>query len=147
MTTTDLERAIEFATKAHEGQVDKLGEPYIDHCKRVMEAVSEPAKLVAVLHDVAEDTRWTIQGVVKELGLSADEASALRLLRHDPDRLSYADYVGWMSVTLGRAAAVAREVKIADLRDNLDRWTPEVGKDLKRRYERALEVLTRGEDT
>ena len=52
-----LERAIEIARKAHEGQSDKGGAPYITHPLRVMErAGPEEAKMAAVLHDVVEDT-------------------------------------------------------------------------------------------
>ena len=52
-----LERAVEIATKAHEGQTDRGGAPYIRHCLRVMERMpTEEMKIAAVLHDVVEDT-------------------------------------------------------------------------------------------
>ena len=60
-----LELAIELATRFHEGQVDKCGEPYILHPLRVMMTVQgEQARVVAVLHDVLEDTEATAQGLV-----------------------------------------------------------------------------------
>ena len=51
-----IEKALQIAARAHEGQKDKDGQPYILHPLRVMNAVEgEPAKVVAVLHDVIED--------------------------------------------------------------------------------------------
>jgi guanosine-3',5'-bis(diphosphate) 3'-pyrophosphohydrolase len=56
-----LERAICIAASAHAGQVDKAGAPYILHVLRVMLAMSsEEERIVAVLHDVLEDTPWTV---------------------------------------------------------------------------------------
>ena len=148
---TDLDRAIAFATEAHSGQVDKLGEPYIDHCLRVMDAVSEPAKRVAVLHDVAEDCGYSFGAILHATKIDSDEVLALDLLTRDWARWpAYADYIARIADP-GRgyeaAAPIAREVKVADLRDNLGRWVPELGEDLKQRYERALERLTKEKTT
>ena len=56
-----LERAIEIARKAHEGQSDKGGAPYITHPPRVMERVGpEEAKMAAAPHDAVEDTEVTL---------------------------------------------------------------------------------------
>lgn len=140
----DLERAIAFATEAHAGQVDKLGEPYIDHCIRVMDAVSGPAKRVAVLHDVAEDTAWEAPQIGSRLNLSRDETFALIFLRRRDDE-TYAEYIELLASdesAYAVAGDLAREVKVADLQDNLSRWVPELGDDLRKRYERALARLT-----
>lgn len=151
---TGLERAIAFATDAHAGQTDKLGQPYIDHCLRVMDAVSEPAKRVAVLHDVVEDTDYSLGVVAWEARFSADDVLALSLLSRTWARAfeceTYADYIERIarpSSGFDVAGPIAREVKVADLRDHLDRWIPELGTDLKVRYERALARLTEGETT
>ncbi len=57
-STTALDHAIEVASKAHAGQTDKLGNPYIQHCRRVAFAVSgQDRKIVAYLHDVVEKAR------------------------------------------------------------------------------------------
>jgi HD domain len=62
-----LEKAIAIATKAHAGQVDKGGAPYILHPLRVMMAVeSIDEKIVAVLHDVVEDSGITLQDLARE---------------------------------------------------------------------------------
>jgi hypothetical protein len=149
---SDLERAIAFARQAHAGQADKLGEPYIDHCLRVMDAVSEPAKRVAVLHDVVEDTDYSLGVVTWEARCTADEVLALSLLtRNYGQRRTYGEYIERIADPpdggFAEAAPLAREVKVADLRDNLGRWVPELGDDLRKRYERALARLTNGETT
>ncbi len=112
-----VEAAIEIAVRAHRGQVDKGGQPYVLHPLRLMFAVGGPiAQQAAVLHDVVEDTPTTFQDI-EDAGVSLEAIEALRLLTHDLKE-SYADYI----VRL-KANAVAREVKLADLQDNyrLDR--------------------------
>ena len=62
-----LERAIAIAEKQHTGQVDKAGRPYIDHPLRVMQAMSNDAeRIVAILHDVIEDTDCTLDQLAAE---------------------------------------------------------------------------------
>jgi (p)ppGpp synthase/HD superfamily hydrolase len=59
-----LNKAIEIATKAHAGQVDKSGNPCILHPLRVMLACeSEIERIYAILHDVIEDTPITLGGI------------------------------------------------------------------------------------
>mgnify|MGYP000026147745 CR=1 FL=1 len=63
--TKQLDLAIKIATKAHFGQVDKAGQPYILHCLRVMfsgKTIQE--KICGVLHDTVEDTSSTWKGTV-----------------------------------------------------------------------------------
>jgi len=56
----NLEQAISIASLAHEGQLDKGGEPYILHPLRVMMKLKdERQRVVAVLHDIIEDTKVT----------------------------------------------------------------------------------------
>jgi (p)ppGpp synthase/HD superfamily hydrolase len=109
-----LERAVAIAAEAHAGQKDKAGEPYILHPLRVMMAVTEPdERIVAALHDVVEDTPWTLEALRAE-GFSCAVVDAVdALTRRDGE--DYFDYVR-------RAAAypIARAVKIADLRDNMN---------------------------
>ena len=69
-----LDKAIQFATKAHEGQTRKYtGEPYIVHPLSVMEIVktvdhTEEMLMAAVLHDTVEDTDVTLQDIDREFG-------------------------------------------------------------------------------
>ena len=140
-----IEQAIEVALKAHAGQVDKAGQPYILHPLRVMMTVESAslasARVVAMLHDVVEDSEWTVEGLASAYGLTPDEQAALRLLTHD-DGEEYAAYVENVA-----ANPLARAVKVADLRDNLDvTRLPEVTeKDAKRiaKYVASLRRLSR----
>lgn len=108
------ERALQIAVQAHAGQKDKSGAAYIFHPLRVMARCrSDEARIVALLHDVVEDTSVTFQQLEQE-GFSATVLAALRLVTHDP-QVPYGEYV--------RAIAkdpVATEVKLADLEDNSD---------------------------
>ena len=64
-----LGRAIEIATEAHRGQLDKTGEEYIGHPLRVMAmGKTENEKIAGVLHDVVEDSDWTFGGSPAKVG-------------------------------------------------------------------------------
>ncbi|MGG5288785.1 GTP pyrophosphokinase [Pseudomonas shirazensis] len=109
-----LERAIAVAAKAHEGQYDKGGAAYILHPLRVMMRVSTPEqRIVAVLHDVLEDTPLTVSDLALE-GFPLKILAALLSLSRRPGE-SYEAFV----IRAG-ADPLAREVKLADLADNSD---------------------------
>ncbi len=89
-----LGRAIEIAATAHSGQVDKGGKPYILHPLWVMDRVrhlGEDYMIVAVLHDVMEDSNWTFEALIKE-GFNQNVMYALSLLTHDKNT-TYDDYI------------------------------------------------------
>lgn len=107
-----LEKAIELAARAHAGQTDKQGLPYILHPLRVLMAIqSDEARIIAVLHDTLEDTQLTEDDLRRE-GFSEAVVSGVLAVTHRRDE-SYADYV----VRCSRLEA-ARQVKLADLADN-----------------------------
>lgn len=108
-----LERAIEIARKAHEGQVDKAGAPYIGHPLRVMDRVPEEAKIAAVLHDVVEDSSVTLSDLRAE-GFPESVVEAVEALTKRPGET--------YELFILRAASndIARTVKLADLFDNCD---------------------------
>jgi (p)ppGpp synthase/HD superfamily hydrolase len=107
-----IERALQIAARAHEGQKDKDGQPYILHPLRVMHAVKElEAQIVAILHDVVEDTAVTIEDL-QAAGFSQTILTGVRCVTHRKDE-SYADYV-----VRCKADAIGRQVKLADLEDN-----------------------------
>ncbi|MFZ5938439.1 GTP pyrophosphokinase [Pseudomonas putida] len=109
-----LERAIAVAARAHEGQCDKGGAAYILHPLRVMMRVSTPEqRIVAVLHDVIEDTSLTLSDLARE-GFPLKILAALLALSRNKGE-SYQDFV----VRLG-SDPLARTVKLADLADNSD---------------------------
>lgn len=110
----NFETALRIATAAHAGQTDRGGEPYIMHCLRVaMQVDSQDEKIVAVLHDVLEDTEIEPDDLVRE-GIKPRQLAALHAVTKR-DAESYDLY-------LRRVAdnPLARVVKMADLEDNLD---------------------------
>ena len=134
-----LERAIEIAARAHAGQADKGGAPYILHPLRVMLRVAPGAQqIVAVLHDVVEDSDVTFEDLERE-GFSAEVISGLRAVTKVEGE-SYDDFVA-------RAALdpVGKAVKLADLMENSDlsRIAEPSRKDLERveKYGRAIAYL------
>lgn len=109
-----LNKAIALAAKAHSGQVDKGGHPYILHPLRVMlNCESEQARICAVLHDVIEDTPITLKDL-KEDGFTDDILVALDCLTRRKDE-SYDDFIGRVVQN-----EIACQVKLADLNDNMD---------------------------
>lgn len=138
---TPLERAIQIAVGAHAGQMGKDGSPYILHPLRLMlKMTTEEERIVAVLHDVVEDTDITFDDLRKE-GFTEAVIEALQLLTHDDD-VPYDDYVAAI-----KPHPLARRVKLADLEDNSDikRLSGIEDKDLQRlrKYHRAWMTLTR----
>lgn len=135
-----LEDAIALAVEAHRGQTDRAGAPYILHPLRMMFRVETDAeRMTAVLHDVVEDTGWTLDDLRAE-GFPEEVVEAVdHLTRREGE--PYDAFVR-------RAAEhpVARRVKIADLEDNMDvrRTGTVTGKDVERltRYHRAWRSLT-----
>jgi len=112
-----IEKALQIAAKAHEGQKDKEGLPYILHPLRAMMSVQgEEAQIVAILHDVIEDTSVTADDL-RHAGFGEKIVAAMLCVTHRKDE-PYADYV-----VRCKANEVARRVKLADLTDNsrLDR--------------------------
>ena len=139
---TILEKALSVALKAHAGQVDKVGQPYILHPLRVMLRTSgHEARVVALLHDVIEDSGGVVElRDLRRLGFADTVVTAVDALTHRPGE-TYAAYIR-------RAAAnpLARTVKIADLEDNMTfrRIHRLLHKDRARmaRYQRAYRYLT-----
>jgi (p)ppGpp synthase/HD superfamily hydrolase len=112
-----IEKALQIAAQAHEGQKDKEGLPYILHPLRAMMRVQgEEAQIVAVLHDVIEDTAVTANDL-RQAGFSEKLVAAVLGVTHRKDE-PYADYV-----VRCKGNEIARRVKLADLEDNarLDR--------------------------
>ncbi len=135
-----LERAICIATDAHQGQVDKAGAPYILHVLRVMLSVSSNAeRIVAALHDVVEDTPWTLEALRAE-GFGEDVIAAIDCMTRREGEL-YDSFIQRVSTN-----SISRRVKLADLNDNADlsRIQSPTEQDRARvaKYERAIRALT-----
>ena len=136
-----LGRAISIAAEAHAGQKDRAGAPYILHPIRLMiQMDSENAMMAAVLHDVVENSTWTLDDLRKE-GFSNEVLNAVDSLTHrDKEGEDYWDYI-----QRAKSDPIAIKVKLADLEDNLnpDRLNEVTEKDEKRfdRYRKAQEIL------
>ena len=109
-----LEKAIRLATEAHSGQRDKAGGPYILHPLRMMLTMDTPAeRAVAVLHNIVEDTEWTLEALRRE-GFSEGIVEAVAYLTRQQDE-SYEAFIERVA-----QHPIARRVKLAELEDNMD---------------------------
>ena len=142
MIYTDMTRkALKLCFEAHKDQVDKGGSPYVFHPFHLAEQMTdEDSTVVALLHDVVEDTDYTFDDLLT-LGFSERVVEALRLLTHDSS-VSYMDYIAAL-----KQHPIARAVKLADLIHNSDltRLEPKSvdEKAYKRikKYEQAIQIL------
>lgn len=134
----ELNKAIVFAAQLHEGQTDKGGNEYIQHPLRVMDNVeTRREKIVAVLHDVVEDTDATVENIEEQFGRSVAKDVAVLTKEDGQEYMEYIDQIC--------SYPVPRRVKRADLHDNMDlsRLREITQKDLERRnrYERAFDQI------
>ncbi|OJT23993.1 GTP pyrophosphokinase [Archangium sp. Cb G35] len=114
MSAPTLEDAIALAVEAHRGQRDKSGKAYILHPLRVMMRLeTDTERMVAILHDVVEDTPWTLERL-RGLGYPEEVLSALDCLTKREGET----YEAFIERVLPHP--LARRVKRADLEDNMD---------------------------
>ena len=118
MLQPTIEDAILLATEAHRGQKDKAGLPYILHPLRAMSFFvlpeEEEERMVAVMHDLVEDTEVTLAYLQVHAGYSRPVCDAVNALTRRPGE-SYMQYIERVAQN-----PLATKVKLADLRDNLD---------------------------
>ena len=106
--------ALELAVEKHKNQTDKAGNPYILHPLHVMENVnSKEGKIVAILHDIIEDTDITENYLLK-IGLSKRIVDAVVALTRSED-MDYQEYIKNLS-----SNPLAKEVKLSDLEHHVD---------------------------
>lgn len=109
-----VEKAIAIAVRAHAGQRDKAGRPYILHPLRVMHGcASDDERIVAILHDVLEDTEVT-EADPRQAGFGDEVIGALLCLTKTEGE-NYGDFIGRVMPN-----PLARRVKTLDLLDNMD---------------------------
>ena len=131
--------ALKLCFEAHKDQTDKSGMPYVFHPFHLAEQMKdEDTTVVALLHDVIEDTDYTVDDL-DDMGFSERVISAIELMTHD-DEVPYMEYVAEI-----KKNPIAREVKLADLRHNsdvtrLDVITPWDEKRAKK-YAEAIKLL------
>lgn len=110
----DTEIAYNLAKIAHNGAVDKGGNPYINHPIAVASQFSCTYRIcTAYLHDIVEDTDYTVEMLIDK-GIDLRVAEAVRLITHSKS-MSYSEYLEILS-----ADSIAVDVKIADMLHNSD---------------------------
>ena len=137
--TANTKKALKLCFDAHKEQLDKSGLPYVFHPFHLAEQMeSENTTIVALLHDVVEDTDYTFADLEK-MGFSKEVIDALKLLTHDP-AIPYMEYVSKI-----KGNAIAKEVKLADLMHNSDVTRLDVvdekAKKRREKYLKAIELL------
>ncbi|MFC9335841.1 phosphohydrolase [Arthrobacter sp. NPDC057009] len=129
-----------IATIAHRFQTDKLGDPYIEHPRRVANRLDDPKHVAAAwLHDVIEDCSITAKDL-RAAGISAEVIDAVVLLTRTVENEGDRYYEAI------RSNPIALAVKLADIADNTDpvrtaRLDPDVRERLAGKYAKALELL------
>lgn len=137
--TQKTKMALNLCFEAHKNQTDKSGIPYVFHPFHLAEQMKDEATTIAaLLHDVIEDTDYTMADLEK-MGFPADVLEALELLTHNDDT-PYMEYVAKI-----KHNPIAKSVKLADLEHNSDLSRLDVvdEKALKRRekYRQAFCLL------
>ena len=137
--TPMTKKALKLCFEAHKDQLDKSDMPYVFHPFHLAEQMTdEVTTIVALLHDVIEDTDYTLENL-RDMGFSEAALEAIALMTHAPD-VPYMDYVAKIKTN-----PVARAVKLADLRHNsdmtrLDQVTP-WDETRAEKYKKAMALL------
>lgn len=137
--TPITKKALKLCFEAHKEQVDKSGMPYVFHPFHLAEQMkTEETTVVALLHDLVEDTDYTIEDLMS-MGFSKSITDAIALMTHAND-VEYMDYVRKI-----KNNPIAKAVKLADLKHNSDLTRLDVAdeKALSRRekYLKAIKLL------
>ena len=137
--TAQTKKALKVCFDMHKDQTDKSGLPYVFHPFHLAEQMKDEATtVVALLHDVVEDTEITIDDLQK-MGFSQEVLEAIALMTHN-DEVPYMEYVARIKTN-----PIARAVKLADLKHNsdmtrLESITP-YDKERASKYKRAIRLL------
>ena len=140
MIYTDATKmAMKLCFQAHKDQVDKSGIPYIFHPIHLAEQMKdEDTTIVALLHDVVEDTPCTLEDL-SAMGFGPQIIAAIRLMTHE-EGVPYLDYVAKI-----KENPIAKAVKLADLQHNSDLtrldYVNEKALERVRKYGKAMKLL------
>lgn len=139
-----VEETVEFIKKVHENQTDKGGKPYWMHPVSVMQRIANPTEdeqLAALLHDVVEDTPYSLSDL-RQMGYSANTVRMVDLLTRKPGSGTYIEWIESLAAS-GNKGAI--KIKIADNEDNSDpkriAQIPPEQQGIAKRYARSLEIL------
>lgn len=131
-----IDIALQIATKAHAGQVDRDGYPAILHPLTVgLMGNTDEEKMAGFLHDVVEDTDYTFI-YLQDAGIPFGVVNALRLLTHEKS-VPYFDYVQRI---IDSKNPIALQVKYNDLKHNYERG--KAYPDLQRKHGKALKMVS-----
>lgn len=112
--TPITKKALKLCFEAHKDQTDKSGMPYVFHPFHLAEQMKdEETTIVALLHDVVEDSDITVDDL-RKMGFSESVIEAIALMTHQGDA-EYMDYVARI-----KENPIAKAVKLADLKHNSD---------------------------
>ncbi|WP_293697847.1 phosphohydrolase [uncultured Agrococcus sp.] len=140
MENPALSRAILIAARAFDGETDRQGDPYVAHAIRVMHDVEgDDAKIVALLHDTLEwgSLTWS---ELRAAGFSSRVMGAIDAMT-DREGETLSEQVSRI-----RSNSLALRVKIADIRDNSQKWRtsrmdPETRDQMMSKYRDTAELL------
>lgn len=137
--TEQTKKALKLCFEAHKEQLDQSGMPYVFHPFHVAEEMrDEETTVVALLHDVIEDTNYTLDDL-RNLGFSNTVIEAVEAMTHLPE-VSYEDYLRRI-----KRNPIAKTVKLADIRHNSDLTRLDVIDEKadywKKKYQFAYQVL------
>ena len=137
--TPITKKALKLCFEAHKEQVDKSGMPYVFHPFHLAEQMlTEETTVVALLHDLVEDTDYTIEDLTS-MGFGKNITDAIALMTHD-DNVAYMDYVRKI-----KNNPIAKAVKLADLKHNSDLSRlddiNEKALQRKEKYQKAIALL------
>lgn len=131
--------ALKLCFEAHKEQTDQSGMPYVFHPFHVAEQMQdENSTIVALLHDVVEDTAYTLEDL-RSFGFSDEVLEAIALLTHEPD-VPYVEYLERIKTN-----QLAKTVKLADIMHNSDQTRLEANDERaeywEKKYTRARQIL------
>ncbi len=141
--TEMTKKALKLCFEAHKDQVDKGGMPYVFHPFHLAEQMEDELTVtVALLHDVVEDSAYTLRDL-RDMGFPAEVTEAIRLLTHEKG-VPYMEYVAKI-----KENKTAVKVKLADLAHNSDQTRlfggvqiPEEKKEAwQKKYSQAKQLL------
>lgn len=136
-----LDKAYEIANRYHKGQTDKAGKDYMIHLETVATSFEdEDLKIVALLHDVVEDTECTYEDL-EILGFGSEVIDAIKAITKIKGE-RYEDYLNRVFNN-----ELARRVKLIDLSHNADltrlKDISAIDMDRHIKYKKAIEYLAK----
>ncbi len=140
MLYTELtKKAMKLSYEAHHGSYDKGGVPYVFHPFHVAEQMDEEyAICVALLHDVVEDTEYTISDIEAQ-GFPKEVVEAVAIITKEENQ----DYMEYIKIV--KTNSLATKVKLADLEHNSDNGrlvaSDQTTKKRLEKYKKAKEYL------